>query len=137
MRPQPKITALSPERGDSGTASVRILFTNESVPLELITADTDNNCCLDGVCGFKCLAECRIYSPGRAFRQDGRLTLGENGKPSCALPSYGPSRNISCSVEVQWLEIEVVLDGYFLLETMAPSFGCLMDTVVAPPSGPP
>lgn len=98
--------------------------------MNLIAADTQGSCCLDGSCAFRCNAECRIYSPGREIEHIDRLQPDVDGYPSCNLPSSSQLGTIQCSDQHQYLEIEIYLDNYFLVNTQVISYQCEIDTVI-------
>lgn len=43
---------------------------------------------------------------------------------------------MACSESLQYLEIEIYLDEYFLVNIATPYFGCYVDTVIDEPSAP-
>jgi hypothetical protein len=135
--PQPKISNLYPTASNSQREHVQILFENDAVISQLIEADSDASCCVDSsTCSPVCLAKCRIYSPGRqALLSEEPMALA-GGSPACALPTYDNSI-ASCSDEMSFLEIEIILDEYLPVEwSIQNRFGCLKDTEVYPSSVP-
>jgi len=135
----PTILALSPQAADSRRERVRLSFESQLSIQRLARLDTQEGCCLDPAgeppCSSKCRAECRIYTPGRENLFRSPLLLDDSGAPSCPLPTYLNSQH-SCSGETTQLEVEVLLDSYFVVPSLAPWLGCLPDTVVVEPSGP-
>jgi hypothetical protein len=81
--------------------------------------------------------ECRVYTPGRQLEYRAKAVEDDAGKPSCPLPTFTDAHAaFTCSSEVKFLEIEVVLDSYHIVATAAPRFGCRKDTIVNAPSAP-
>ena len=132
--PQPEIQKLYPSGGDSATASVQLLTSHSHVLLSLIESDTNDSCCLDGACAFRCLTVCRIHSKGRGQYRDFRAAIDANGQISCSLPSYGASAPIQCSLDVPLLEVQLIIDDYFVLYSHDPFFHCYMDTAISAPT---
>ena len=104
---------------------------------ELASRDAAESCCLDlpdgALCSSPCRAECRVYTAGRERLFRSRLLLDGSGTPSCALPTGG-NAELSCSGAVTQLEVEVLIDSYFVVPTLSKWMVCVRDTVVEAPS---
>ena len=85
-----------------------MIFENQDVAAYMIEQDSNNSCCLDTSCPIKCLAVCKIYTPGRQNTYIDRLRLGVetnwpySKRPECLLPSHRewPGTKINCSKEL-------------------------------------
>ena len=135
----PTILALAPSEADSSKEHVQPRFDSPLLVAGLARLDAGEGCCLDPVgdppCGPRCRVECRVYTPGREAVFSSPLVLDGSGAPGCALPTHNHAQ-LSCSDEVAQLEVEVVIDSYFIVPSRSPWLGCLRDTVVAEATGP-
>jgi len=137
--PPPTLLALDPAGIDSTRACVKLFVESPQAITQLAGLDSAEGCCLepagDPQCSSACRAVCQVFPPGRASLFPAPLQLDAAGDPCCSLPTYG-SALLACSGAVTHLEVEVVLDSYFTVPTLAPPLECHPDTAVAPPSVP-
>ena len=134
--PRPQVVGLSPNRSNSAREQVQILFADDQVIETILERDAANDCCLDaalGGCQSQCLVKCTISTPGRQEESVAPMVLDGSGKPSCNLPTFQNSP-FSCSDEVPFLEVEITIDSYVEVESLAPRFGCLQDTTIEAPT---
>ena len=127
----PRIAGIYPESGDSALESIQFLFEDETVVRELIEIDQENNCCVS--CPEPCRVQCLVYTPAQVLVQQTAVYVDE--RPRCRLPTYS-HQTISCSDEMLYLQINVVIDSHLIVASQAPYFGCLLDTVVDEPIQP-